>query len=80
MIKTEKVTINGLNLIRTFSDADYKIHKVGTAEIYDEALDVIGHPYTYEETTEKRDIPPATEIEKREALFDADEATHGEDE
>lgn len=68
MIKTENVTINGLNLIHTFSDADYKIHKVGTEEIYDEAIDVIGHSYTYEETTDKRDITPATETEMREAL------------
>ena len=69
MIKTDNVTINGLNLIHTFSDTNYKIHKIGTDEIYDEAVDVIGHPYTYEETTEKRDIPPATEIEMREALI-----------
>ena len=68
MIKTENVTINGLNLIHTFSDADYKIHKVGTEEIYDEAVDVIGNPYIYEETTEKREPQPTTETDMREAL------------
>lgn len=68
MIKIESVIINGLNLIHTFSDTDYKIHKIGTTEIYDEAVDIVGHPYTYEETTEKREIPPATEPEMREAL------------
>ena len=69
MIKTENVTINSQNLIHTFSDTDYKIHKVGTAEVYDEAIDVVGHSFTYEETTEKRDIPSATESEMREALI-----------
>lgn len=68
MIKTENVTINGLNLIRTYSDTDYKIHKIGTNEIYDEAIDVIGHSFVYEETTEKREPIPATEPEMREAL------------
>ena len=28
----------------------FKIRKVGTAEIYDEAIDVNGAPFTYEET------------------------------
>lgn len=69
MIKTVTVIIDNREFIHTFSNADYKIHKIGTTEIYDEAVDVIGHPYTYEETTEKRDIPPATEIEMREALI-----------
>jgi hypothetical protein len=68
MIKTENVSINGLSLIRTYSDLDYKIHKIGTTEVYDEAIDVVGNPFTYEETTEPREIPSATEPEMREAL------------
>ena len=44
---------DGVNLYRTYSDADMKIRKVGTEEVYDEAIDVEGAPYTYEET----DIP-----------------------
>ena len=44
---------DGVNLYRTYSDADMKIRKVGTDEVYDEAIDVEGAPYTYEET----DIP-----------------------
>jgi hypothetical protein len=44
---------DGVNLYRNYSDADVKIKKVGTEEIYDEAIDVEGAPYTYEET----DIP-----------------------
>lgn len=44
---------DGVNLYRTYSDADMKIRKVGTDEVYDEAIDIEGAPYTYEET----DIP-----------------------
>lgn len=44
---------DGVNLFRTVSDAGVKIRKVGTNEIYDEAIDIEGAPYTYEET----DIP-----------------------
>jgi hypothetical protein len=44
---------DGVDLYRNYSDADVKIKKVGTEEIYDEAIDVEGAPYTYEET----DIP-----------------------
>lgn len=48
--KTRK---DGVNLYRTYSNAELKIHKVGTDEIYDEAIDVEGAPFVYEET----DIP-----------------------
>lgn len=41
---------DGVNLYRTYSDADVKIQKVGTDEIYDEAIDVEGAPFTYVET------------------------------
>lgn len=41
---------DGVNLYRTYSDADLKIRKVGTDEVYDEAIDIDGAPYTYEET------------------------------
>jgi hypothetical protein len=43
---------DGVNLYRTYSDANFKIQKVGTNEVYDEAIDVQNAPYTYEETTE----------------------------
>lgn len=57
MIKQE--FINGL--IKTYAEKDgvrYKIHKVGTEEYYDEAIDLLNGdrilknlpPYTYEET------------------------------
>ena len=44
---------DGVNLYRHYSDEDLKIHKVGTDEIYDEAIDVEFAPYTYIETEEK---------------------------
>ena len=51
---------DGVSLYRTYSDADLKIRKVGTDEIYDEAIDIEGAPYTYEET----DMPIEIEEEK----------------
>ena len=41
---------DGVNLYRTYSDANKYIKKVGTEEEYSEAIDVEGAPYTYEET------------------------------
>lgn len=41
---------DGVNLFRTYSDANKYIRKVGTDEIYSEAIDVEGAPYEYEET------------------------------
>ena len=43
---------NGVALYRTFSDAGFRIRQVETNAIYDEAIDVDGAPYTYEETDE----------------------------
>ena len=47
---------DGVNLYKTYSDENYKIKKVGTDEVYDEAVDVENSKYEYEETTEKVDI------------------------
>lgn len=41
---------DGINLFRTYSDNKVMIRKVGTNEVYDEAIDVEGAPYVYEET------------------------------
>ena len=43
---------DGVNLNRTYSDQGLKIRKVGTDEVYDEAIDIENAPYTYEETDE----------------------------
>lgn len=44
---------DGVNLYRTYSDENYKIQKVGTDEIYDEAVDVENSGFEYVETEEK---------------------------
>lgn len=44
---------DGVNLYKTYSDEQFKIHKIGTDEVYDEAIDVEGVLYEYEETEEK---------------------------
>lgn len=44
---------DGIKLNRTYSDENYKIQKVGTDEIYEEAIDIENAPYEYVETEEK---------------------------
>ena len=44
---------DGIKLYRTYSDENYMIRKIGTEEIYEEAIDVENAPYEYEETDEK---------------------------
>lgn len=55
MLKKEfyRTREDGANLYRTYSDENYKIHKIGTDEIYDEAIDIEDADYEYEETDEK---------------------------
>lgn len=48
--KTRK---DGVNLFRTSSDKGMQIRKIGTEEIYDEAIDVETADFKYEET----DVP-----------------------
>lgn len=43
---------DGVDLYRTHSTRGMKIRKVGTNEVYSEAIDVDGAPYIYEETEE----------------------------
>lgn len=66
MVKCEffKTREDGVDLYRTYSDRGLKIQKVGTAEIYDEAIDVDGAGYEYVET----DVPIGE-------VIDSDEAT-----
>lgn len=44
---------DGVKLNKTYSDEGFYIRKIGTEEVYDEAIDVEGAPYEYEETDEK---------------------------
>lgn len=57
--KTRK---DGVSLYRTYSDEQFMIHKIGTDEIYDEAIDVENAPYEYEETTEKIEVEEIEEV------------------
>ena len=52
MVKTEFYTQrkDGVNLYKTYSDANKYIRKVGTTEEYSEAIDVENSGYIYEET------------------------------
>ena len=61
MVITEyyKIRADGVNLYRTYSDKGVQIRKVGTDEIYDEAVDVENSGFEYVET----DIPIETEQE-----------------
>lgn len=57
--KFYKTRKDGVNLVRTSSDAGVYIQKDGTDEVYAEAIDVEGHGFVYKET----DIPVGEEDE-----------------
>ena len=61
---------DGVKLYRTYSDENYKIHKLNTNEIYDEAIDVEDAPYQYEETDEKIEQEELSEIEQKAQAYD----------
>lgn len=44
---------DGVKLFKSYSNEGFFIRKVGTDEVYSEAIDVENAPYTYEETDEK---------------------------
>ena len=71
MIITETITIDGVQLVKNYSDAGYKIQKVGTDEIYVDAVDPIGSGRTYIETNERIETPePLSEIEEKAMAYD----------
>ena len=43
---------DGVVLFRTYSDTNHKIMQKPTLVVYDEAIDIEGAPYEYEETDE----------------------------
>lgn len=51
MIVIETIKINDKEYKKTYSDSGYLIRKIGTDEIYDEAIDLINSDDEYEETT-----------------------------
>lgn len=60
MIKTETRTDG---LIYTYSDVGKKIHKIGTDEIYDTAIDMPNAGYTYAETDADSEITDSEALE-----------------
>lgn len=52
-----KTRADGVRLYRTYSDKNLYIRKVGTDEVYSEAIDIEGKDYVYEETDDVIDIP-----------------------
>lgn len=53
MIIKENIKIGNKNFIKHYSDKNVMINKVGTDEMYSEAIDVEDSIYTYEETDKK---------------------------
>ena len=66
MIIKENITIDGRELTHTYSDQNMKIRKVGTDEIYADAIDVLD--FEYDETDIPLEVPKATEDDMRQAL------------
>ena len=54
MIKKEYfiTRVDGVKLYRTYSDTNHYIRQVETGNIYFDAIDIEGAPYTYKETDE----------------------------
>lgn len=50
MVQVESITLHGNVFKRTYSDAGFMIRKLGTEEVYSEAIDLLDAPYEYEET------------------------------
>ena len=55
MIKQELYTVrnDGVKLLKTYSDENFKIRQIETGAVYDAAIDVETANFTYEETEEK---------------------------
>jgi hypothetical protein len=71
MVKTEfyRTREDGVNLYRTYSDEGLMLHKVGTDEVYSDAIDIENSGYEYEETEELIG-DEATETDYQNALED----------
>lgn len=51
-----EMRFDGVKLYKTYSNEGMKIRKVGTDEVYDEAIDIESAPYIYEETDEPIEV------------------------
>lgn len=59
---------DGVKLYRSYSNEGLKLRKVGTDEVYDEAIDVESAEYVYEETDIPVDYGDVTEADYQHAL------------
>lgn len=66
MIQKEffKIREDGINLYKTYSTEGFYIQKIGTKEVYNEAIDVESAPYKYFETDKKIEIPEENIVEE----------------
>lgn len=73
MVKTElhKTREDGVKLYRSYSDSGLIIRQVATGTQYEEAIDVEGAGYTYEETDTPAEVEPPSLEERVDALEDA---------
>ena len=80
MIVTElfKTRADGVNLFRTYSDEGKQILQVETGNVYEEAIDVEGAPYTYVEYVEPTDDPEDTNPEVKEGTDESTIMTRAE--
>ena len=63
-----KTREDGVDLYRTYSDANYMIRQIETGEVYEEAIDVETASYEYEETEER--IMELSEVELKALAYD----------
>ena len=61
----EQILEDNKDLVLRYSDQKVKIHKIGTEEYYDEAIDLVSSPWTYEETDIKIDEEEGEQEEER---------------
>lgn len=64
MIRQENMTIDGVELVRTYSDSDLCIIQDGTGIVYEEAVDPVSKGRTYTES----DIAIVEEISDEEII------------
>lgn len=57
-----KTREDGVVLNRVYSDQDVMIRKVGTDDVYEEAIDVENAPWTYEETDRTIELDAETAL------------------
>lgn len=65
--KTRK---DGVNLYKFYSNEQFVIHKIGTEEYYEEAIDIENASYEYEETAEKIDGKELSELKLKAQAYD----------